>query len=718
MNQTLFGEINIQMPSFEECANLSEKRAYLSLVCQELINKQLCDKKFQYRISFFNFSLNEIINNNLKGLQTIPFKIVTEEGESGKISSQLKSQNIIKVVDTKKLTETQRFMSEERWGEFWKLVKNDNIYFGPINSKGHGLFLKLLLQGKTGLADKVYQLTPIHYKQKPDSICSILVNKGLLPSLKYIAEKFNIPKDLEISIPEISKALNKVESHKRLEFLEFLNDHLNENHFLQILKEIQFKNRNSFNKKFYSSLVKNSVLNNKLDAKAILQVYQDRNIDASHFNFLTKIYIKHHLKNDVLSDQQVLCHAVLRYIKNEKEDHLLDYIQQLLYDKKLLNSLPSKMEINTGSFASITNIFDIIYLSKDAKKQEKIFKIIDDFEINFMSSNENGSILANALHRKHEYVIQRLLKDDFLYQANGRGEHLLQVTEKYPELHLQLLNEFSHPFKFLTEKEHLNFSFPALMAPKSNSVQDLLELKNKFIIKNINNKILTSKFQINSAMLNRIIFLKQLNPNLDEQLLLPLIKEYSPSDYFFLSKKNIQIFKLFFQRLSVKRQIKIVSSSTNKNEMKDTILMLSRIIKEAPEYLNNFHIKTKSITDLHDQCSYIIRKLNHPLFSLNQKNNILQLEGAGLKEFTIKIPKTSHDLLDLGDALSICVGNGYYAQSAKRGMISIIALYKENKPHGCIEIRGNKIVQAKGHRNQPLDIEYQDIPFQEEKIAV
>lgn len=94
-------------------------------------------------------------------------------------------------------------------------------------------------------------------------------------------------------------------------------------------------------------------------------------------------------------------------------------------------------------------------------------------------------------------------------------------------------------------------------------------------------------------------------------------------------------------------------------------------------------------SDMHDVLAKIVRKerdKNIPLAA----NGTLEGHVAGYDFIT---PKTSHELIDLGEALHNCVGG--YKKRVAEGKCAIVAAVKNGRPIVCIEIQRGLIVQAK-----------------------
>ena len=110
--------------------------------------------------------------------------------------------------------------------------------------------------------------------------------------------------------------------------------------------------------------------------------------------------------------------------------------------------------------------------------------------------------------------------------------------------------------------------------------------------------------------------------------------------------------------------------------------------------------KPKTFKEIHDNLVILTRKIDKDDYKLAQKS-VIFLDGCKINDYTIVIPKTSHDLIEVGNALNICVGNGWYAERARDGSMELVLLVKGSKFIACIEINGSgQVVQAKMHSNE------------------
>jgi hypothetical protein len=113
--------------------------------------------------------------------------------------------------------------------------------------------------------------------------------------------------------------------------------------------------------------------------------------------------------------------------------------------------------------------------------------------------------------------------------------------------------------------------------------------------------------------------------------------------------------------------IKISKRYDSFSDLHDKLVRISRKIKQK-----NFRFEEQVIFS---------RKIEHIKSSLNKK-----LESYGL---TVYIPLENHELIDLGQDLSICVGSGFYCDRIKNEELLIMSLVDfEGKSKNCISVYG------------------------------
>lgn len=115
----------------------------------------------------------------------------------------------------------------------------------------------------------------------------------------------------------------------------------------------------------------------------------------------------------------------------------------------------------------------------------------------------------------------------------------------------------------------------------------------------------------------------------------------------------------------------------------------------------------------HDFMMSINKKLSQPKINLKPQDlyDVADLDGtiietSSMGKLRMSFPKSSHALIDYGESLGICVGNGTYASKAAKGEILLVGVVDESgkRKLGMVEAKcpGLSIVQAKGHSNKTL----------------
>tara|TARA_Y100000034_G_scaffold136824_1_gene216121 strand:- start:24315 stop:25802 length:1488 start_codon:yes stop_codon:yes gene_type:complete len=243
----------------------------------------------------------------------------------------------------------------------------------------------------------------------------------------------------------------------------------------------------------------------------------------------------------------------------------------------------------------------------------------------------------------------------------------------------------------------------------SGEFDNFKHLKNKRVKKELLEKALSFKAGrtfYNHIPYDEILKIKGILPEIDEQILLPLIDSLS-SEFYLLNPflyEKLELLTMCLKELPHKKIIRLLVQSLSYDYIElDDILIMHRNLQsvEGESFdLNNY--KIKNIRDLHKLLTLETSKISQEDYLLNQ--NINELEGVKFNSYSIQIPKTSHDLIETGILLDHCVGNGYYAEKVLRKDSQIFNLVKENRIVYTIEVdMGYRIIQAKGKSNHNLN---------------
>jgi hypothetical protein len=236
---------------------------------------------------------------------------------------------------------------------------------------------------------------------------------------------------------------------------------------------------------------------------------------------------------------------------------------------------------------------------------------------------------------------------------------------------------------------------------KNLILEEALNIKNKGLLKQFYSVIVndTNK-KVNTEMMNIIFLVKKIFPEIDEQLLQPLIKSYQHSA--FISSDLLIPLQNMLKSYNEKRVVSLFANYKEDDFLEDTVIMYERLFNNDLEINNILPESPKSIRELHSIFSRECSKIKTPKNSLNQK--LPHLVNQKLNDLEFFIPDTSHDLINIGNSLSICVGNGYYAEKIIKKQSSVVALKNsQGKFVYCIEFHKGYIIQARGFANKDMD---------------
>jgi hypothetical protein len=163
-----------------------------------------------------------------------------------------------------------------------------------------------------------------------------------------------------------------------------------------------------------------------------------------------------------------------------------------------------------------------------------------------------------------------------------------------------------------------------------------------------------------------------------------------------LRLKDITLLRRF---MNDKRLLKLLWT-TEIEQLMDTRDMMHRI-HDAHPTLSYLPKKIKSIHQMHELCVRTLPKIHQSDFDLEQRPDILQLDNKIIKnDLVIRVPKRHFDLVDLGESLSFCIGNGTYSRKVKDKQCSIVAVFDKDKPLYGVQFTRYRILCAEGFGNQ------------------
>jgi hypothetical protein len=132
----------------------------------------------------------------------------------------------------------------------------------------------------------------------------------------------------------------------------------------------------------------------------------------------------------------------------------------------------------------------------------------------------------------------------------------------------------------------------------------------------------------------------------------------------------------------------------------DTTRMLRRISESGTKF--SAPKKPKSLRTVHDCAARMMSKIGQEDFTLNQREDILALDGKALGDtgFTLGVPNNHFQLIDIGESLAFCIGNGAYSRSVANGSTSIATIWRGGELKYAIEFTRFSIEQAQGFGNR------------------
>lgn len=178
------------------------------------------------------------------------------------------------------------------------------------------------------------------------------------------------------------------------------------------------------------------------------------------------------------------------------------------------------------------------------------------------------------------------------------------------------------------------------------------------------------------------------------------------------------LYELVFKILKTPKALAKFFSNKDLNNFRDTSRSFDFLMKKlerakiTQEDLTKIIIKRAKEGDikyLHEDLSRITRKIKYPDYDLRQDIsgiNNKKIQGAD-GEYTVIIPKTYHDLVDISTVANICVGDPEqeYGERCADGEIYLVELRKNGKFIAMLEIEDGEVIQQQTYDGDPFSDE-------------
>lgn len=168
-----------------------------------------------------------------------------------------------------------------------------------------------------------------------------------------------------------------------------------------------------------------------------------------------------------------------------------------------------------------------------------------------------------------------------------------------------------------------------------------------------------------------------------------IIDDIESRSYISYYKMNmpLRFFKILRSKMSERRFVKFIEKSADENNWywQDAYRDYSRIgdAKETIDFK-----KIDNIIQLHDLCSSLYRKMKHENKIIPEEKALKDIFDKNYvfnNEITYSLAKDTHELIDVGAFMNICVGGYDYRAMSKESFI-LVGYDKEKNPVTCIEI--------------------------------
>ena len=333
---------------------------------------------------------------------------------------------------------------------------------------------------------------------------------------------------------------------------------------------------------------------------------------------------------------------------------------------------------------------------------------LDKFEDNYCEKYEN--MILEYLKNKNESLYNYTKKDfknmDLDYKDNYNNSYFISIfyIKSVLNINSTLLACYIYQARMYDNK-----LMSKLKGLKEKEIFKYLKVSNKDIL-----YLISTKGYYKMQNLSLVFYKELCKDNLRKLYDLEYIVSVSKD------KKKCFLYQ-YLKNVSEKRFINQV--------LKERFYILSdtdNLFKKIKEIDKNYKINwSLNIEEIHDTLSIDYDKMKHPDLEIPKTNKIEKIV-KNLKFENIKYitAKTTHELINTGSKMHICVGS-YDTKAVNRNCYIVIGYDENDNPVTCIELNDErdkiKVNQVKKYRNEyPLEDEatYLFNAFKEEDLLI
>lgn len=317
------------------------------------------------------------------------------------------------------------------------------------------------------------------------------------------------------------------------------------------------------------------------------------------------------------------------------------------------------------------------------------------------------SMLASDLLKKKKDLLVKNILDFYMGMSEDINNpeliaKLLEGSAYYPTpdkgiifYSLELQNDLFHEINKEKIKFKNTINFPDIIKTyfdNQTPIKDIIHQCFGFHSKNILKSALSDLDSIDKILIKGYTLNGLLSQNNMEMALnLPTLKNLTLNTAIDLRDFLKALSTTKDNKVSEKKVINFLQKSTPE-EIHDISTYYGQLKNQIDFSVKKF--KTSNNKDLILELKTEAKKVSVKSFNLNidiLNKKVFDLDGFTFDQFTVKVPKTNHDLIEWGVQMHNCIGS--FGDRIAKGKTTCFALFSGGKIFATIEVSNKKVVQ-------------------------
>lgn len=411
--------------------------------------------------------------------------------------------------------------------------------------------------------------------------------------------------------------------------------------------------------------------------------YMKRGEADQDSEYLLNYYLRNTLEGHDMSSFYLEENTDIRRYQLDKEEIVVSYIKTTSEGSTLKEGKTHYSDVVTDFFGKLN------YLSEELNIR------VSQFLRDSLSREVKGELMYFPNHISEIFLMTLFHYPNYIWVMKGTFD---VFTFENSNLDLSWTDEVKN-LPLIKKAEFLNLFFPKLSKKGCRRIASQMEVE-----------VAQSRYEeyslLKTAFINRQL---ELNNLINSSMVgvLPLLNKFDGGPDFLAVEKWMEKQGILNRFSFLCNKTYSSAGETGREEVRmleECVVILIDIYKMNEEYPISHLAEEKQVKWFYETLLATSNKVNRNIsdspYDYNEEAKNLEYKGD---KFSIELPISPLNIVEMGDRLSICVGGDDYLSGHNSGAYWVLSLKENGNIIGCIEVSNKEVLQFKLKHNKLIN---------------